>query len=56
MSNWYDREEAELYASHERGEIDSKTLSKLLRELAREYRDAADEAAENAANRERENW
>lgn len=56
MSGWYDREEAAIHDAHARGEISNAEMWKQLRDLQREYRDAADEAAQDAADRERERW
>ena len=51
-----DREEESLYRQLERGEITNEEYSRELRELQRDYREAAREAAENAYRDEAERW
>lgn len=61
MSSWQverqlELEEEALYEAYERGKITNEQLQKDLRELHREYRAAAEEAAFDAYERELSNW
>ncbi len=55
-SSQYDREEAEIFARLERGEITNKQANEELKELQRDYQIAAREAAEEAYRQELERW
>jgi len=52
----YEREENEIYAAYERGEITNAQLQKELRELRLDYQSAAREAAQDAYDAELERW
>lgn len=52
----FDREEAAIQEAYARGDIDNKEMWRQLRELQRDYRAAAEEAAEGAYRREMEEW
>lgn len=54
--NQYDREEQQLDDDLAAGRITPAEHSKQLRELQRDYRDAARESAESAYERELDNW
>jgi len=52
----FDREEKALEDRYARGEITNAELTKELNELARDYREAAQEAAQDAAAQEIDRW
>jgi len=52
----YDREEAALFRDFEEGRITQKELNKALRDLERDYREAAGESARRAYDQEMERW
>ena len=52
----YDREERDIIRRHSEGLITGKQADEELRELQRDYRDAAHEAAQRAYDREIEGW
>ena len=52
----YEREENDICRREADGEISHKQAEYELRELRRDYRGAAEEAAEDAYRREMENW
>jgi hypothetical protein len=52
----YEREEEDICRREAGGEISHKQAQDELRELQRDYRGAAEEAAEDAYHRELENW
>lgn len=52
----YEREEEALYDQYERGEITQKELQKELRELAYDYRAAAENSALDAYEAELDRW
>lgn len=52
----YDRAEEMLFAAHERGELSQADFNTELRELARDYRDEAENAAWDAYYDEQERW
>lgn len=52
----FDREEEEIQARYARGEITNAQMWEEVKELQREYRRAAEEAALDAYERERDNW
>lgn len=52
----YDRQEARLHDEWERGRITDAELREELKELQREFRAMAEEAAMDAYNREFERW
>lgn len=52
----WDREEQEIERAYDDGEITLQERNKRLADLARDYRAAAREAAENAYDRELEGW
>ena len=54
--NQYDREEQAICEAEERGEITREEAQKQLMELARDYRDAAHERAQQAYEQELERW
>ena len=54
--NQFDREEKTLERALERGDITQKEYNAALRELHRDYREAARESAQNAYEREMERW
>ena len=56
MESQYEREENAIIASEQRGEISHEEGMKQIRELWRDYREAAQEAASEAYFREMENW
>jgi len=51
-----EREEDEIYAALERGDISNKECNDQLRELQRDYAAAAQEAAEMAYEAEMDRW
>ncbi len=53
---WYEREEQAAFDDYRAGHITEKELNDQLRELQRDYREAAEEAAEQAYRNELENW
>jgi hypothetical protein len=54
--NQWEREEAQLERDLNDGRISRKQYDDAMRELARDQRDAAEEAANEAYNRELERW
>jgi hypothetical protein len=52
----YEREEEELYAQYDRGEISNAELSRQLRDLQRDYAAAAHESAWDAYESELDRW
>ena len=52
----YEREEKDLYMQYENGEISNVELNEALRELERDYRAAAEEAARDAYEAELHRW
>lgn len=56
MQSQYEREEELLDRQYARGEMTSEEHTKAVNELWRDYRDAAREAAIEAAERELDNW
>ena len=54
--NQLDREEDALLDAYERGDIDRREYNESMRELQREYRWMAQEAAQEAYDREMERW
>ena len=54
--NQFDREEDQIEQDYENGVITAKERNQYLRDLQREYRDAAHEAAQEAYEREVERW
>ena len=56
MSKQLEIEEDALHQAYDRGEISLKELQKEIRELYRDYRAAAHEAAQDAYDREMDNW
>jgi len=56
MTDWYERAEQELEDDLSSGRISLTEYNAAMRELSREYQDAAHEAAEQAYDREMENW
>lgn len=55
-SDWLERQEDELYKEYEAGHMTRAEFDKAMRELHSEYRDMANDAAAEAAERERERW
>lgn len=56
MSDWYEREESAIQEAYSRGEITNAEMWRQMKELNRDYRDAAQESAQGAYEREMENW
>lgn len=56
MEQACEREEKDAQDALDAGQITPAQFNARLREIAREYRDAADEAANAAAEHERERW
>ena len=56
MSIWYEREEDQIQQDCADGLITNAEAAKRMRELQRDVRDAALESAQNAYDRELENW
>lgn len=56
MSNSFDREVEALEREMERGDLSREEYRKALRELQRDYRDAAEESARDAYDREIDRW
>ena len=52
----YAREEEDIQQRYERGEIGNAEMWKELKELQRDYRDSAQEAAREAYERELDRW
>lgn len=52
----FEREEKAIHEAYERGEISVAELNEQVRQLQRDYREAAEEAGEEARRREMENW
>jgi hypothetical protein len=55
-TNWYDKAEKQLEDDYAAGILSAEEYNEQMRDLQREYRDAADDAAQNAYDREMENW
>lgn len=56
VQSQYEREEQAIYDSYDRGEIDNAQLQRELRDLQRDYRSAAEDAARDAYEAELERW
>lgn len=56
MSDWYEREENAIQEAYARGEISNAEMWRQMRELNRDYRDAAQEAGRDAYEQELERW
>ena len=54
--NQFDREEDSIMEMEASGEIGSREASRMLRELQRDYRSAAEESAREAYERELDRW
>lgn len=52
----FEREEEDIQERYARGEITNAQMWEEMKELQRDYRAAADEAAREAYERERDNW
>lgn len=56
MERACEREEQQAHEDHAAGRITLVELNKRIRDIQRDYRDAAQEAAEDAYERERDRW
>lgn len=56
MDSQYEREEDELVRLLNEGEITQKQFNEEMRDLHRRYRDAAEDAAREAYDREMDRW
>jgi hypothetical protein len=56
MNKQYEREESAIDEAYLRGYIDLNERNRQMRELSRDYQAAAEEAAQDAYNREMERW
>lgn len=56
INRQFEREETAIQERYERGEITNAEMWEEQRQLQRDYRDAAEEAAREAYEREMDNW